>query len=499
MQLFYAVFFAVFAWLLINVVFFNIHFSYKPATVVLLAAVWLLFFYLLWRFCVAAGPWLQKKAKNERVALLLFFALLCCVQLFFFTQVASHPARDLNYVYTSAYNYTIAGIIENPYLDYLYKYPNNMPLTALLQFLFRAFYRLTGSVNFWAVGVLFNVFCIDLGYIFSYLSAKKMWGKEAGFFILFLLLFNLPLQFYITVFYTDTAVIFCAPALFYTFLCLGNSGRAKNTAMLLTAAGLLAGFGMQLKYSVVIGVIAFCIALLLKKPGLAAVATAAFLAGFVLWGAVFNSFTYTHVLNKEIAADEATPYLAWVMMGLGGDGAHNPTDNYIVWNWQTEEERVAFVKEEITRRLDGYGVWGYMCFLRQKGIRSFGSGNAEVASYVGEYPVRQTALADAVYYANGENGNWLDYLMQGYHIAVFCLVAAGAVLALKQKNYIMLLPYIAIFGLYLFLLLWEAGQRYLLQYTAFYLLAAVYCARHLFKYCYKKLNLKAKSPEKTNI
>ena len=60
----------------------------------------------------------------------------------------------LNRVKSPEFPNTIAGVIEDPYLDYFYKYPNNMPLTILLQFLFRAVYRVTGWTNLFVLGAL---------------------------------------------------------------------------------------------------------------------------------------------------------------------------------------------------------------------------------------------------------------------------------------------------------------------------------------------------------
>lgn len=109
--------------------------------------------------------------------------------------------------------------------------------------------------------------------------------------------------------------------------------------------------------------------------------------------------------------------------------------------------------------------------MNQKAIRSYGSGNMDYPHTVADSPMRQTFLVECV----SEGGRYFtvfDTITQGYHVALFAFIIAGAAAMAKKKEYRVLVPYIATMGHLLFLLLWEAGQRYLLHYYGIYILAA---------------------------
>ena len=467
---FYVLFLALFGWLFFNVVFLNPWFDYKPWLALPLAALWLAAFAGVFAL---AGRLAQFWAGHEKRCLLAFLLLLCAVQLFFYWQTAGYPTRDFERVYTGAYNYTIAGFIEDPYLDYFYKYPNNMPLMILLQFLFRAIYRVTGLTNFLVWGALFNAFCLDLGYLFVYLCAKKLGGVRAGVTALAVLGLCIPLQCYISIFYTDAVTLWFAPFALWFWLCLRGQTSRKKWLLQAAVFGLVVGFGMKIKYSVVIALVAILIDGVLRRPRRAAAVGAAALAGFLLWNSVFDGFMYAHILDRAKARDAATPFLSWVMMALKGDGTHNADDNYVIWYWPTKEQKEWQARTEIRRRLAEYGPVGYLEFLNRKGVRSFGTGDLNVMNMAADSPMRQTFLVEGI----SENGRWYDqfrYLTQGYHLAVFALTLAGAALALRRRDWSGFVPHLTMFGLYLFLLVWEAGQRYLLNYMGIFVLCAVF-------------------------
>ncbi len=469
-RLFYLVFVLAMGWLLFNVVFLNPWFDYSPLIALPLAAVWLAAFFGLWKL---AGRLQGYWSAHEKRCLLGFFLLLSAVQLLFYWQAGSWPNCDLERVYTGAYNYTITGIIEDPYLDYFYKYPNNMPLTILLQFFFRVFYRLTGSTGFLWIGIAYNVVCIDLAYLFLYLCGRELGGVRLGSAAMGLLLLCVPLHCYITTFYTDTTTMLYPPLALWLWIQMHKAKSRRVWLAALAALAVAVGFGMKQKYSVVIVLIAIVIDGLLRAPKAALAVAASTLAAFLLWSSLFDGFMYAHILDREKAKDAATPFLSWIMMSLKGDGTHNPEDNYLIWYWPTAEERKWQAKEEIKRRLQEYGPIGYLQFLNRKGVRSFGSGDLDVQTNPALSPMRDTFIVQCTW----ERGRYWDefrYVAQGYHIALFSLLIAGAAAAARRRDWRCFVPHLSFFGLYLFLLLWEARQRYLINYMGMFTLSAAF-------------------------
>ena len=56
-----------------------------------------------------------------------------------------------------------------------------------------------------------------------------------------------------------------------------------------------------------------------------------------------------------------------------------------------------------------------------------------------------------------------------------------AVLALRRRDGRCFVPHLSYFGLYLFMLLWEAGQRYQINYLGIYLICAAFGLQMLFE------------------
>ena len=475
-QIFYIVFVATFGWLFFNVIFNNMHFSYSPFVVLPIAGVWLYALYLIYRTIQKHESILVKYKVRYLIA---FFVLLVITLFAVYSQLRTYPTRDFERIFTGAYNYTIAGVIEDPYLDYFYKYPNNMPLTIFLQFVFRVFYKF-GFTNFYIVGALVNTFCICGTYFFLYLCCEKRLGVKQGFFALALMYLCIPIHFYISVFYTDIISMPFIPFALYISFLIQDAKNAKETILPLAGLFVVIGFGLKIKYSVAIIIIAISIDFIIRKEYKKIVAIClTVLCSFFTWSSGFDAFMYKNILDEEIAYDAATPFASWIMMSLKGDGTHDPNDNYFIWYFETHEEKNEYAWLEIRARLEEHGVLGYIRFLNQKAIRSFGSGNMDMSNTAADSPMKQGFLVECA----SEFGQYFtscDNIIQGYHIMLFLSITIGALMAYKKRVAVMFPVYLSIFGLFLFLLLWESGQRYLINYTAMYMFAGTYALMQIF-------------------
>ena len=161
------------------------------------------------------------------------------------------------------------------------------------------------------------------------------------------------------------------------------------------------------------------------------------------------------------------------MMGLNGDGSFNVDDRYYAWSFATKEEKEENIKQQIAYRLGQHTPVTFLQHLNQKGVRSFGSGNMEYNFTISNSPVRQTYLVQCVS-PGTDSFVWMGNIVQGWHIMLFLLVIASAVISLKKGDFTLFLPILSILGLYLFLLLWESSQRYLINYMCMYVVCAVY-------------------------
>ena len=139
---FYLLFAVLIGNLLVQTVFFNPWFALKALPSLLAAGMWLAVFAGLSVLLRRAEGWL---CARRSIAVLLFLAITAGTQLAFYSFAACWPVRDLQYIHDAAYEYTIAGQITGISQDYLYKFPNNLPVVALLQLVWRVVYRVLGA------------------------------------------------------------------------------------------------------------------------------------------------------------------------------------------------------------------------------------------------------------------------------------------------------------------------------------------------------------------
>ena len=75
-----------------------------------------------------------------------FFVLLTIVQILLYNVRGGYHTRDFANVFTGAYNYTITGKIEDPYLDYFYKYPKDVYKRQVYGFILTSVSVFVGSI-----------------------------------------------------------------------------------------------------------------------------------------------------------------------------------------------------------------------------------------------------------------------------------------------------------------------------------------------------------------
>ena len=468
-NIFYRIFTLCFSWLMINVLFFNPYFDYKPYIVLPIAAVWFALMFLAFKAVEKHRDFIE---RNTVKFLVCFFIVLRFTQFVTYNLCGGYPTRDFERVFTGAYNYTITGVIEDPYLDYFYKYPNNMPITIILQFIFRRAHKF-GITNFFAVGALFNRRCISAAYLFTFLSVRNAMGTKYAAFAVILLYFCLPLQTYISIFYTDTTSMLFPPLIIYFYQTVGKPKGKIQNILFCIAMGLAVGLGIKIKYSVAIALIAVIIRCVIKFDfkRLAVIAVSSAM-GFALVSGVFDRFMYRNILDKDKAYDMSTPFLAWIAMGMQGDGTHSADDNHFIWAQETHEDKVDGAKFLLKARLEYMGPVGYIKFLNEKAVRSFGSGNLDYPNTVSDSPMKQNFMID-ILNSQGKYNAVFDNIIQGYHVTVFLMICIGGAVGVSGKDRRLFARQLSSFGMFLFLLLWEAGTRYLLNYYPVFISASL--------------------------
>lgn len=386
------------------------------------------------------------------------------------------PTFDLDAVYGGAVSWVENGNIA-AYQDYFYYFPNNLGLLTFFRILFGIAKTLSGSsVDYFFVGVIAGSVSLTVMRFSVIWICKKLLGSEYAVVSMVLMLFCLPLYFAAATFYTDVMSM-AAPALFYLFYLYSREASSwKKRIGWYLAMSLVAAVGMEIKFTVLIIVIAVTIEMLLKdswKNCLLMIGIHILVIAGIF--ALVNRMVYPSLLDRTQAEKQNTPYLHWVMMGAKGDGYYNPEDYEFSRSFDDPEERDHAIKEEVIRRYREMGVQGVMNLWKAKTIRDFGDGTYALSDFLDDGPVNETGLHDWILYA-GKNYKQYRTVCLGFFVMIMVLMLAGVLesmcrwgVAAGKETAI----WLAFFGIWLFLMLWETSGRYFSNYLSVMLIAAV--------------------------
>ena len=310
--------------------------------------------------------------------------------------------------------------------------------------------------------------------------ARRRFGVRAELMLTLLLAVCLPLYLAAAVLYTDT---FSLPFVIFTLhFALKTAEETTLPGTLLSAAlcGLCAFVGCQIKMTVAIVLIAACIVWLLGKR-LRHALCAALLAGaiLVLGTQGLHGIMLRDVLDPAMVAQHNTPTVHWIMMSIPtGDNPYgNLSKDYnITWGMMEEgASREAVMDSIYTRMKDRIYTLRYpnrlLLAMLRKNAASQGDGTFGMTEMLDDGPVRENIVSGIVLegrplykaYSAVCSGVWYASL----------LLAALAVYAdMRRHNWRAAIPAVAVLGMLLFLLLWEARSRYMFSFVPVVLLLA---------------------------
>lgn len=458
-------------------IFFTNNLTYPSHSLLsLLVAIPILFFWIfLYQRIV---PFLSKCTKKQEIfILMIYFFCFFLLQLFFFRELKVTPGWDFGELYRSALSYVNhEPVAFAAYFEYC---PNNIfiYLCYIILFKIAQFFHITNVLNL--LGIC-NIFLIGLSVFLMYLVAKKLYSKKAAFTLLFLVFFFSPLFLYTPIIYTDTVTLFIPVLLIFLFLQVEQSDKKKQFLWILLFS-LVAFVGYKLKMSCLIMVVALFIHLFLKKEFVVLTKfVGVFLVVFLSFSTLFQHF----ILEREAFHFQDNgvgelPFTHYLMMGLEDPNAdHSERRTYGGFSGTDldytksipSSSRKSIHKEEILRRLKSYTFLSLLQYYGHKISNTWGDGTYFAPMKISQQPIKQSFLHPFVL----QTGKYFDiylYFAQGVQYAFLFLLFISVVTTRNDftKSYL----YFAIFGLFLFLLIWETRSRYLVNYIPIFLLSIV--------------------------
>lgn len=424
--------------------------------------------------------------KFEKKFLIVFFPLIIICQILFSSQmsvpinpqcfqVASDDkicVWDFNFVTQEAINATNTDNMSDGAIDYLHRHQNNIPVFYLLKLSFEASSAL-GIDNLQLVGIAFNIIAINVSLALIYLVARKFMDVKKAIFSLVVASFVMPLVFmYAPIFYTDTLSLPFPIAILYLYIRFRDSKSKRESLLLLTAISLLSFIGSMIKFTVIIMLIAIMIDMIVrtKKPTLKVTVLSLstiviiLVPLFTAYGTLSNKYIHSRAQPDSIT----TPWTHYIMMGMGTDGRYSIADDYATSNHKTVSSAIDYNVSEIKKRLSERGPL-YVYFLYTKAINTWTTGDYEARYRLSNTGVvtddyKPSAFQKIITSSQTYPLTFSNFLRAIQALLIMSMMLAAIVYYSKRRNDLSIVIILSLFGLAVFLLLWEANSRYTINY-----------------------------------
>ncbi len=429
----------------------------------------------------------RKWIRAYRFIWVIGFILLFCFAFFLEVQTS----WDWGWVVNSSAEYVLNG--KEPNTEYFAMYSNNQFITSCVITFFRFIHFVNPNADADALkhaSMVLSCIHIQAAVTFIYLTAKEIWDLKKAFLTGALTFAYTPLFLYAQFAYSDTFAIPFSAALSYLFVRMIKSDSVKKNIVYCVLIGLCAGIGGKLKFMVLIILVAGLMTLFFtkkeqqtkdekkneirKKLLYSGVSVIVSLAVFLL-----SSLTIDPVFkyDESIKDRYAFPPQQWIMMMLNETGGYNRADVRYISNFETYEAKKAAAKEEIEKRLDNMDTVKLVNhILSTKVKRTWANPTLAGSDYVCRNPLNEEGFMVNLFGLSGKNYPLFYAYMGTLHCMIMLALILSAVKMTSDNLYspAVLMTQLALFGILLFLLIWECNSRYLYVFIPQLLITALY-------------------------
>ena len=417
----------------------------------------------------------------ERILTIVF--AICCIAAFFGMLYFSYrmwlrfgvDTWDFTRIQIDAAEKALGeGSISLPYYA---KYKNNQLLLVILTLLFRivAWFRPNVSgetLHQWAMAL--NCTSIMTATILCFVTVKRQYNTHFAFLAGLFLLFYAPLWQYSPIYYTDTMglPLLVLPVFLYTFV---KEGKRARNIVLYCLMGVIAAIGMKMKASNVFVYIAIAIITLLTRPARVRRAIVLTGAAALVLVALVLQFGMNKALKitPELYDRYQFPYSHWVMMSLSKNGGYDAQLVKYTASFETMDERREGVSEKAAELLSERGAAGNIRHVFvTKMIHTWGNGSLSGTYYLSREPAEDSVFQRCLT-QNGDRFRISYTVLQTVHLMLlFGIVLSGVDLYRRPRGGAITVMQISVFGLLLFLRIWESNARYLVHIAPFLVMSA---------------------------
>lgn len=479
---FNVIFIICFGYILYNAIFKNgvNLFSWNKLSIIIGVIVYILFLLACYKFIST------RKTINTKVMLPIILLFVFIFQIYVGELFKVSPNWDMKTIFDNAELY-LKGELDN--LNYLYTYNNNIGIQIIIILLFKIsdLIKVIGHYN---IGILFNIIMIDLSLVFTYLVAKKLFNNKKALMIFIMIASMTPIYLYASIVYTDTISMLFPVLIFYLYLLLKERKPKKERIILSILTGIIIFLGSTIKVTILIMPIAILLYELFASKNkkkfvfYVFVITVSILITSVLWiltvRIIFNNWDSNDYKKFNF------PLTHWIMMGLNDGGQYREEDVEFTSSFKTKQEKTENNLKIINRRKR----WQNMNSIRRKLMCTWGDGTYYAVNTLDFDPINNGIHQEFIF-KRGEHHTFYQYYTQIQHISIITLMIIVSLFAIKKPEKNETILRLSIFGLFLFLLIWETRSRYLVNYLPVMQIISFIGIEYIYK-SFNKIKVKNK-------
>ena len=446
----------------------NRDFNYlNPVIIIIGSILYLLFLSKIYKYLIN----LDLNNKKKIIYIMLFIQLILLI--ISVSLIKSVPKVDLIHIITELNSLDKNGYILNK--EYFEVYPNNRFLLMFLYFISKVI-PISKNILFYIVSII----SVLITTLFTYKSVNKMFDINKGVLSLIIMVLSPIFYLYVSYYYTDILMLPFVSVVIYLMLKQKDKIDDKKTIIYGVLIGILSAITYKMRAVGVFVLIAYIIYLVINnklKIKEKLIKIMPVILSFMIGLFVINIFTNNFYKDKNNKKE--FPVYHWIMMGFNSEsfGYYTQKDYELSYSKKNIEERKAFNKSEIKKRIDNLGVKGTTKLLLFKIYTIWSKGDYSYQKYISllkDYNFSYKYLAE-------DKNLPINYLLQVSKTSVLLLAFLAVIKLMKQKEKSFIL--IALFGAVIFYLLWEVCPRYGLSFLPWLIILGSYSYDNLnFKY-----------------
>lgn len=367
-------------------------------------------------------------------------------------------------VFNIAKEYVTTGTTTD---TYLYTFPNNIMLTAIYIIIFKVF-NIIKINDFITIATVFNSLLVAGTGILLYYNTKKIFNNSKALMILIITVLTTPLYLYCACYYSDTFSMFLTMLIIYIYLKNKENDDLIISAIWQILFAITVVVGIKMKITCIFILIAIIVYKILnnkinikeflKKFGIATI------LGVILYISFDGIIVPKFIPDKQMLDANKIPIEHWIMMGLYGRGNFEYGEYHYTQSFPTLEEKRQETRKVIKERL--ILKWQENTLFKHiKGKLGFAwyDGSYYIPDLLRREPVKKGILHEIVL-EEGNNTSIYKYWPQIMHFSMLIFLCINIYRIIINKDYLAKdnILFIAIYGILVFLLIWENRSRYLL-------------------------------------